>query len=353
LTPAKRAETQPGFAALNPAYNWRGYRGEIMERGERFYRIHRLLKAGRCVPLRRFTEDLGVSRATFKRDIEYLRDRYGAPLIWDAERRGYRYDTTQPGADRFELPGFWLSAGEIHALLAMQAMLADLDGGLLAEQVSPLMARLEKVLEEGRFPSSEVRRRIRILHQSARAAEPAAFAAMAQAVLGRKRVRIRHLNRASNETTTRETSPQRLVHYRDNWYVDSWCHWRNGIRTFALDAIEHAEPLDSRARDVPDAELDKVLAGSYGIFSGEPTATAVLRFTPVRSRWVSRERWHPDQKSRWDEAGRYVLEVPYREDRELVMDILRHGAEVEVLAPAALRERVRAALDAARRQYAS
>jgi predicted DNA-binding transcriptional regulator YafY len=322
-----------------------------MERGERFYRIHRLLKAGRCVPLKRFTDDLGISRATFKRDIEYLRDRYGAPLVWDREASGYRYDLSQPGADRFELPGFWLSASEIHALLAMQALLADLDEGLLADQVKPLMARLEGMLEQSRLPSAEIRQRIRILHQAARRAEPAAFGVIAQAVIARKRVTIRHHNRARDEDTQREISPQRLVHYRDNWYVDAWCHLRTDVRTFALDAIEHAEASETRAKDVPEAQLDRYLGSSYGIFSGEPKGTAKLRFSPVRSRWVSRERWHPDQRGQWDGQGRYVLEVPYSDDRELIMDILRHGAEVEVQGPPALRERVRQALAQAAKQY--
>ena len=322
-----------------------------MERGERFYRIHRLLKAGKCVPLHRFTEDLGVSRATFKRDIEYLRDRYGAPLVWDRERSGYRYDLTQPGAERFELPGFWLSASEIHSLLAMQALLSDLDEGLLADQVKPLMARLEGVLESSRLPSAEIRKRIRILHQGARRAEPAAFGVIAQALLARKRLAIKHHNRARDEDTGREISPQRLVHYRDNWYVDAWCHLRNDVRTFSLDAIEHADLLDTKTKEVPEAELDRYLGSSYGIFSGEPKATAALRFSPMRSRWVSRERWHPKQQGRWDKDGRYTLEVPYSDDRELIMDILRHGADVEVLGPSPLRERVRTALAEAAKLY--
>ena len=322
-----------------------------MERGERFYRIHRLLKAGKCVPLRQFTDDLGVSRATFKRDIEYLRDRYGAPLVWDRERSGYRYDLSQPGADRFELPGFWLSASEIHALLAMQAMLADLDEGILGKQVAPLMQRLEQILETSRFTPSQIRKRIRILHQGGRTTEPAAFGLIAQAVLERKRLTIRHHNRARNEDTQRQVSPQRLVHYRDNWYVDAWCHLRNDIRTFALDAIEHAELAEEKAREIPEAELDRYLGSSYGIFSGEARATAVLRFSPVRSRWVSRERWHPQQKGSWDREGRYTLEVPYSDDRELIMDILRHGPDVEVQGPPELRARVAQALKEAAGKY--
>jgi predicted DNA-binding transcriptional regulator YafY len=257
-----------------------------------------------------------------------------------------------PGAEAFELPGFWLSASEIHALLAMQALLADLDEGLLGAQVQPLMARLEKILEASRFPPSQIRRRIRLLHQGGRRAEPAAFGVAAQAVMERRQLAIRHHNRARDEDTQRRISPQRLVHYRDNWYVDAWCHLRNGIRTFALDAIEHAELAEDKARDVPEAELDRYLGSSYGIFSGEPRATAVLRFSPVRARWVSRERWHPKQVGRWERDGCYTLEVPYNDDRELVMDILRHGAEVEVQSPPELRQRVRQALAQALKPYA-
>lgn len=321
-----------------------------MERGERFYKIHNALKSGRCLPLSHFTEDLGISRATFKRDIEYLRDRYGAPLVWDAERRGYRYEALE-GAERFELPGLWLSGAEIHALLAMQAMLADLDEGVLAGQVEPVMERIEGLLEEGRVPKAAVRKRIRILHQSARGAEPESFARVAQAVLQRKRLDIRYFNRASGERSERQLSPQRLVHYRDNWYVDAWCHLRQDVRTFALDAIERAALVDEKAKEVPEVELDRILGASYGIFSGAPAATARLRFTAQRSRWVAKERWHPDQKGALDAQGRWVLEVPYSDDRELVMDILRHGADVEVLEPKALRERVHKALLAAESQY--
>ena len=174
---------------------------------------------------------------------------------------------------------------------------------------------------------------------------------IAQALLARKRISIRHHNRGRDEDTTRTISPQRLVHYRDNWYADAWCHLRNDVRTFSLDAIEHAELVDEKAKEVAEAELDRYLGSSYGIFSGEPKATAVLRFSPMRSRWVSRERWHPQQKGTWDKAGRYTLEVPYSDDRELIMDVLRHGADVEVQGPPELRSRVSQALKQAVKLY--
>lgn len=78
---------------------------------------------------------------------------------------------------------------------------------------------------------------------------------------------------------------------------------------------------------------------------------AVLRFTPERARWVADEKWHPQQEGSWLADGTYELRIPYGESRELVMDILRHGAGVRVMGPDALVTAVRAELAAAVEAY--
>ena len=322
-----------------------------MDRTERFYKIHQLLTRKSVVPVREFLEDLDVSLATFKRDLEYLRDRLHAPIEWDRERRGYRYVAALPDAPRYELPGLWFNASEIRALLTMQHLLVDLQPGLLEPHVKPLLARLHTLLGSGEHSADEVERRIRIIHLGARAVQLPHFEQVATAVLGRKRLDIVYRSRGTNQTTSREISPQRLVHYRENWYVDAWCHLREDLRSFSLDAIQRATLLDRAAKTVPDNELDEVLASGYGIFSGRATAWAKLRFTSERARWVGAEQWHPQQKGRFEKDGSYVLELPYADSRELVMDILRQGPEVEVLAPADLRREVKRQLEAAAANY--
>ena len=96
----------------------------------------------------------------------------------------------------------------------------------------------------------------------------------------------------------------------------------------------------TRALEITDAELDAVLASGYGIFSGQPTATAVLLFSETISRWVSAEIWHPQQQGQW--VGlQWEVSFPYSDARELVMDIMRHGPDVRVMAPPALAEEVK------------
>ncbi|MCG6877123.1 MAG: WYL domain-containing protein [Betaproteobacteria bacterium] len=322
-----------------------------MDRTERFYKIHQLITRKGTVPVQDFLSALDVSLATFKRDLEYLRDRLHAPIEWDRERRGYRYVAALPDAPRYELPGLWFNASEIRALLTMQHLLVGLQPGLLEPHVKPLLARLRTLLGSGEHSADEIERRIRILHLGARAVQLPHFESAASGVLGRKRLDIVYRGRGSDQTTSREISPQRLVHYRENWYVDAWCHLRNDLRSFSLDAIQRARLLDKAAKTVPDSELDEILASGYGIFSGRATAWAKLRFTPERARWVGAEQWHPQQKGQFEKNGSYVLELPYADPRELVMDILRHGPEVEVLEPAELRRAVQGQLEAAAARY--
>ncbi|MDC1287898.1 transcriptional regulator, partial [Gammaproteobacteria bacterium] len=102
-----------------------------MDRTERFHLIDQMLSNQRVVTRVQFLEALEVSPATFKRDLEYLRDRLAAPIVWDPERRGYCYEAGA-ALDQFQLPGLWFNTSEIQALLSMDALLANLQPGVLS-----------------------------------------------------------------------------------------------------------------------------------------------------------------------------------------------------------------------------
>ena len=316
-----------------------------MDRTERFYKIDQMIHDRQLVTFVEMLEVLEVSRATLKRDLEYMRNRLNAPIIWDRDAGtsgGYRFDTphTEAGA-QYELPGLWFNSSEVHALLTMQHLLTNLDpGGILTPHVQPLIARLNNLLGSAENPAEEIRSRVLIFGLGKRSLKLAHFEKVGAALLRRKRLSLRYFARGSGETSEREVSPQRLVYYRENWYLDAWCHLRDGLRNFAIDSIQHAEVVEKKAREVSSRSMDEALGPGYGIFSGKALKQAKLRFTPQRARWVAQESWHPKQKGHFDADGSWLLEFPYADHRELVMDILKFGADVEVLAPTDLRERV-------------
>ena len=296
---------------------------------------------------RSLLDTLEVSSATLKRDLSYLRDRLNAPIIYDRSIGGYRFDRDASSIGKpYELPGLWFSAEEIHALLTMQHLLANLDtSGLLGPHIKPLLSRLTALLGAADNPSEEVIKRIRILSVGARQLPLDHFQSIGSALLRRKRLILRYHARGSNQTTEREISPQRLIHYRDNWYLDAWCHLRNELRSFSVDAIEHVELLEAKARDVAQETLDAVLGSGYGIFAGKTVKWATLRFSPLRARWVAAEKWHSKQQGRFLDDGTYELKVPYSNDPELLMDILKYGADCEVMGPPELSQRVAAEIE--------
>ncbi|MBS1169613.1 MAG: hypothetical protein H6R01_531 [Burkholderiaceae bacterium] len=314
-----------------------------MNRTERLYRIDDLLTQRKVVTVETFLDELEISRATFKRDLEYLRDRLQAPIIWDRDAGGYRYEQL-PASKKFELPGLWFNASEIHALLTMQQLLGSLSPGLLTPHIEPLMARLRMLLDSEGIPATDIEKRIRIQKLHARPYEPQHFIPIANAVLQRKRIAIEHHSKFDGKQTSREISPQRLTHYRENWYLDAWCHLREEIRSFSLDAILAVTPTEKNAKEVTAKVLKEVLDAGYGIYSGKNVQWAELAFTPERAKWISKETWHPEQQGWYAEDGTYHLKVPYSDERELCADILRHVPEVRVVGADGLKKRILALL---------
>lgn len=288
--------------------------------------------------LRRICEELECSESTAKRCIRDLRDRFNHPIEYDAELGGYHYGKTSD-IDGFELPGLWFTESELTALLTMKELLAELQPGIFEKEIAPLGKRIEQILAASGVEASEVAKRIRVLSVGRRRVSDSVFRVVADAVLTRRRLTFLYKarSRPADGEQSRTVSPQRLAHYRDNWYLDAWCHDRNDLRIFALEQMREPRLSDGKARDVDDAELDRVLKDGYGIFAGEAGHTAVLRFSPGRAQWVSKEKWHPQQTGEFLDDGSWRLTVPYSKPDELVMDILKHGPEVEVLDPPELR----------------
>lgn len=313
-----------------------------MSNNERIYKIDQLLNDRKIVSFQDLLDRLEVSPATLKRDLAYMRDRLNAPIVYDKERNGYRFEVD---TKNYALPGLWFSAEEIYALLTMQHLLSNLDGdGLLSKHIKPLQSRLLAMLEDGDSSLEEIQRRVKIEKMGSRQFNLEHFQEIGSALVKRKRLVIEYQSRSKDENTKREISPQRLIYYRDNWYLDAWCHLKNALRSFSVDAIKELELVDTLAVDLAENELDSELGSGYGIFAGKDIQWATLRFSPERAKWVSNEKWHPDQKGKLLPSGEYELEVPYSDYRELALDILSYSFHVVVVSPAPLKEYVKSEL---------
>jgi len=326
-----------------------------MDRTERFYKIELLIRNRGSVSFADLMDELGVSRATLKRDLEYLRERMDAPIVYDRDSNGYRFNAEVRDARqvRHELPGLWFSEREIHALLTMHQLIGGLDeGGVLARHLQPLLDKLHGMLGTSDVEAREMVRRIKVLSAAKRPVAPKHFELIGGALTRRQRVHLHYWVRSRREMTERTVSPQRLVHWRNTWYLDAWCHATDALRRFALDAIREVDLVASpRAKDVALKTIEAELDAGYGAFSGARVQWATLEFTPEAAQWVRHEQWHPQQEAKLHTDGSLTLRVPYTDATELAMDILRHGERVRVAAPAALVASIKATLARAAARY--
>ena len=314
-----------------------------MNKIERIYELLDILKRHKYpISAQAIREQLECSHATFKRTLKKARHEFNAPIAYDARHNGYYIDNS--GTGNCELPGLWFSVSELHALLTINELLAQLGSGLLGAELKPFRDRIDALLDANDVGSHELIRRVRVSGIGIRPCDNTTFRKAADATLKRRRMQIEYQDRRQNRWTKRTISPQRLLYYRDNWYLHCWCHLRDALRLFALERIRSVTILEDDALDLPGEQLDHAHASAYGIFGGEAVHTAVLHFTPNRSRWVADERYHPNQQGRFLEDGSYELRLPYSDPRELLLDILRHGPDVEVMEPPELRSQIRVLL---------
>ena len=333
---------------------------------ERLYKIELLLRRNGCVSFAALRAELGVSPATLKRDLLYLRERMSAPIVYDAIANGYRFEAPEideRAAPRHQLPGLWFSEHEIHAMLTMHQLLAGLDDdGVLARHLHPMLDKLRGMLGTDAAAARELMRRVKVIGTARRRVPSRHFELFGSALMQRRRLTLTYFKRSDRSTSVREVSPQRLVNYRSTWYLDAWCHASEALRRFALDAVREATLLDARAKNVSVRDLEAALDAGYGIYGGGGSKVkwATLVFTAEAAQWVASEEWHPQQKARWLDAApgaapqdrRYELQVPYSDPTELAMDILRHGDSVVVTGDKALVAGIGARLRSAAARYA-
>jgi len=303
---------------------------------ERIFRIHRFLQQGRPVSLKKITEALEVSSATFNRDLQKMRDYFGAPILYDKKSNGYIYD---PDQERFELPGFWLNQRELYALLLIHNLLGDLDFGILSPILDPLGQRIKDVLSLCGQSAQSLNKTIQIHPLYQRPVCTQIFAGVAQALMNQKPLKITYHSRSRDEITQRIIDPQRLMFYRSNWYLLAWCREGEGLKTFALDRIQQSSELDQEVFAIDDKQLDDYCLEGFGLWRGFDVETAVLEFFGPGLQYVADEIWHPQQKGKWED-DRYVLSLPFSNPDELILEILRYGAQVRVIEPVWLRDLV-------------
>lgn len=317
-----------------------------MAKFDRFQQLHRLFSSRKHpVPLSVVADTLECTEGSAKRLIHQLRDYWHAPIEYDRERNGWQY----VAGESFELPGLWLTAAELQSLTALLHLIDGLGEGLLNDELQVVQAGIHKLIAARGIDPARFQERITFLPMAKRQLSQPVFSAVASALIAGRQLDIQYRD-FGQRLSVRTVSPQCLVYYRENWFLHAWCHKRQSLRIFSVSRIARFEARAAQAIEIDKHQRDQDFAASFGIFAGETTHLAQLRFAPAIAHEIASQQWHPQQSGEW-QGNAYLLTIPYSMDTELIMEILKYGSDVEVLAPAELRHRVQQRLAAALAVY--
>jgi len=313
---------------------------------ERFVWFDSEARRGRYPNAFKLARKFEIATKSAQRSIDYFRDRLQAPLEYESSRKGYFY--TDP---TFQLPVIRISEEELLALLISRKLITEASAGSLADELGRVSNRLGSLLAANLPGRARPEDAFSFRWKAISPIDPLTFKVVTSSLLQGKLLSFCYYSPTAADSTMRTVEPHHMVNYMGNWHLVAFCHLRNDWRDFVLGRMTLCS-VDGAAFDFrPREEWLPCLRDTFGIFQNNDSFNVVLRFTPERSRWVKGEIWHEGESEEVLEDGSLVKAIPASHWAEIMMEILKHGSQVEVLEPRWLREKVVEELSAAVKNY--
>lgn len=279
-----------------------------------------------------------MSVRTVYRDIEFLRDRLGAPVEYDASRKGYSYSELS-----FQLPSVKLTEGEVVALFLAEQVLREYRGTPYEADIKTAFDKITAFLPAEVSLNLGGLESLYSFHKPVTSSQDIeTFRTLIRAARELRRVEVRYQGRASAEPVERRLDPYHLTNVNGEWYLFAYCHKREAVRVFRPDRIARIDETGERFERPDDFDPADHLDGALSVHGGESVPKrVVLRFAPEVARFVTEKIWHPSQQHKHRRDG--SLEVTFRLTSfvELERFILGWGRHCRVVSPKSLRERIR------------
>ena len=305
---------------------------------ERFLWFHHQVRKGRYPNAAALAERFEIAGKTAQRDIEFMRDRLFAPLVYVHARRGYRYEDSS-----YDLPGFWLSEEELTSLLLSFRLASAVPDSRLKGLLKSFLNQILSQHSHGSGLSLEsLSEKISVKNIEYSRTGDKVFQQVLDALIHARPLKIEYYSPHQDETTSRDILPLHLLSYMGTWHAVAHCNLRAELRDFTLSRIRSISPSDVHidAQVSADAVRDYIRR-NFGIMKGEAASEVCLRFSPAVAPWVAEQVWHPDQQAVPEPGGSIRLSFPVADFREVRREVLKYGSQVEVISPDGLRDELR------------
>jgi predicted DNA-binding transcriptional regulator YafY len=316
----------------------------------RVLRIREMLDAQSWVTVRELQETFGVSRRTVYNDLHALEDA-GVPIYSEPGPAGEARWRLQTAAKRTTLT---LTIGQILSLSLAQRVLSFLAGTDLHGELSTVMGRMGQGLSpKYRAYLEQLERKMAVAHFGAKsyANKVDVLNDLLTGLLYDELVEVWY--RPPKQRVRRHlVEPYSLLVYAESLYLMCHSRTRGEHRIFAVDRITRSRWLKGQPFTYPaDYRPEAFTDGAFGVTGGEPTSVEIL-FDAQQAPYVKERSWHPSQAFRTTKDGRLRMRLRVSETYELLLWLLGRSEGMEILKPAALRERARQILRQAAARHA-
>lgn len=305
---------------------------------ERYNWFHGQVKAGRYPNARKLAEKFEVSEKQAQREIEFMRDRLCAPLLYESGRRGYEYED-----DSYELPPVWFKEDELLALCLALRLASTLPDLKLKDSLHELLAKFLTFRSlDSHVSLGEMKEKVSVKNVEYYKVDETVFHKVVDSLFRADPLKISYHTPHKDETTERVVQPLHLLCYMGSWHLIAFCTLKGDLRDFALSRIRTIESFSQAVR-LPNRlpSIRDYINKNFGLMSGGESIEVCLKFTPEVSPWISEQVWFSGQEVSLNEDGSVCLRFPVADFREVRREILKYGASVEVLSPLELREEIK------------
>jgi predicted DNA-binding transcriptional regulator YafY len=331
----------------NPAWSWRDEMpSKIIY--ERFLWFNNQVKAGKYPNSRTLAEKFELSRKTTQRDIEFMRDRLNAPLVYVAEKRGYKYEE-----NTYEFPGIWINEEELAALLISFRLASTIPDRRLK---SSLKSFLQQILASHSLNApismDELSDRVSVKNIEYSRVDEITFQRVVDALFYKKPLMINYYSPHKDEDTERVIVPLHLLQYMGNWHLIAYCSLRNELRNFAISRIRSIKPSPHKIDpEISTGSVKEYIRRNFGLLNSDTSTEVCLKFSPDIAPWVSEQIWHPEQEQTGHNDGSLCLTFQVADLKEIKREVLKYGSQVEVLSPVDLRDQVKKEIEEMKNIY--
>lgn len=344
-----RSRPAPKSSVVNPAVH-APRDGSTRRPIQRIYEIHSVICKGTLPNCSTLAERLGVTRKTIQRDINFMRDSLGLPLVYCEDLHGYRYD-----GDVSDFPVFELSEDELATLFFTRTALRGIRGTRLSDALSAAFAKLTQgMLGRVGFTWKDLDEAFsrKVMNQDGRMLR--SFGQVAKAVLGQREITFHYRKLGVDEVERRRVHPLHLGEVDGGWYLIAHDLDRAALRTFALPRISRVTMGKTRFERPGGFDGEAYLRRSFGVWNvdGDETQHVVrVELRQYAARLAQERRWHPTQEVEVLDAKGNRVEVRFEVGclEEVVRWVLSFGRQAKVMAPPELvrlvRDEVRAMQD--------